>query len=125
MQRDGLRVKQKRRFRRTTDSNHKDPIAPNVLKRNFEPKSPNQSWAPDVTYVHTGEGWLYLAVMLDLFSRRVVGWAVSATNETVLALAALDRALNSRQPRPGLVHHSDRGSPYASAITDAHSLHAA
>ena len=114
MREDGLRARQKRRFRRTTDSNHKDPIAPNVLKRNFEPKAPNQSWATDVTYVHTGEGWLYLAVMLDLFSRRVVGWAVSVTNDRALALEALQRSIAARKPKPGLVHHSDRGSPYAS-----------
>jgi len=86
-----------------------------VLERDFEPKAPNQSWATDVTYIHTGEGWLYLAVMLDLFSRRVVGWAASATNDTVLALAALECAVSSRRPAPGLIHHSDRGSPYASA----------
>ena len=114
MREDGLRARQKRRFRRTTDSNHNDPIAPNILQRNFEPEAPNQSWATDVTYVHTGEGWLYLAVMLDLFSRRVVGWAASVTNDRALALEALQRALTARNPEPGLVHHSDRGSPYAS-----------
>jgi len=114
MREDGLRARQKRRFRRTTDSNHTDPIAPNILQRNFEPEAPNQSWATDVTYVHTGEGWLYLAVMLDLFSRRVVGWAASITNDRALALEALQRALTARKPEPGLVHHSDRGSPYAS-----------
>ena len=114
MREDGIVVRQKRRFRRTTDSNHTDPIAPNVLKRDFTPEAPNRSWVTDVTYVHTGEGWLYLAVMLDLFSRRVVGWAASITNDRVLALAALERALAARRPAPGLVHHSDRGSPYAS-----------
>ena len=114
MRQDGLRARQKKRFRRTTDSNHTDPIAENVLQRDFEPAAPNQSWVTDVTYVHTAEGWLYLAVMLDLFSRRVVGWAASATNDRALALAALARALTARRPQPGLVHHSDRGSPYAS-----------
>lgn len=114
MRENGLRARQKRRFRRTTDSNHADPIAPNVLQRDFEPEAPNQSWATDVTYVHTAEGWLYLAVMLDLFSRRVVGWAASATNDCALALAALHRSLSARRPQGGLVHHSDRGSPYAS-----------
>jgi putative transposase len=114
MQEDGLRARQKRRFRKTTDSNHTDPIAPNVLQRAFEPKAPNRAWATDVTYVHTMEGWLYLAVMLDLFSRRVVGWAVSITNDRSLALDALNCALVARHPLPGLVHHSDRGSPYAS-----------
>ena len=114
MRENGLRARQKRRFRRTTDSNHAVPIAPNVLQRDFEPEAPNQSWATDVTYVHTAEGWLYLAVMLDLFSRRVVGWAASATNDCALALAALHRSLSARSPQGGLVHHSDRGSPYAS-----------
>jgi transposase InsO family protein len=114
MREDGIRARQKRRFRRTTDSNHTDPIAPNVLQRDFTPEAPNQSWATDVTYIHTAEGWLYLAVMLDLFSRRVIGWAASITNDRALALEALDRALCARRPKPGLVHHSDRGSPYAS-----------
>ena len=110
----GIRARQKRRFRRATDSNHTDPIAPNVLQRDFEPEAPNQSWATDVTYIQTAEGWLYLAVMLDLFSRRVVGWAASITNDRALALEALECALTARHPKPGLVHHSDRGSPYAS-----------
>jgi transposase InsO family protein len=114
MREDGIRARQKRRFRRTTNSNHADPIAPNVLQRDFAAEAPNQSWATDVTYIHTAEGWLYLAVMLDLFSRRVIGWAASITNDRVLALEALDRALTARRPKPGLVHHSDRGSPYAS-----------
>ena len=116
MQKTCLRVKQKRRFWHTTNSKHKDPIAPNILKRDFTPKAPNQAWVTDVTYVHTGEGWLYLTVMLDLFSRRVVGWTASATNDTALALSALQRALAARKPAPGLVHHSDRGAPYASAV---------
>jgi transposase InsO family protein len=114
MREGGLRARQKRRFRRTTDSNHTDPIAPNVLQRDFEPLAPNQSWATDVTYIHTLEGWLYLAAILDLFSRRVVGWAMSSTNDRALALDALGRALSVRNPPGGLVHHSDRGSPYAS-----------
>jgi putative transposase len=108
-------ARQKRRFRRTTDSNHSNPVAPNVLAREFEPAAPNQTWAGDVTYVATGEGWSYLAVLLDLFSRRVIGWAMSTTNDTALALAALHRAVRARHTiPPGLVHHTDRGSPYAS-----------
>lgn len=111
----GLVARQKRRFRRTTDSNHSNPIAPNVLKRDFDPAAPNQAWAGDVTYIATGEGWSYLAVLLDLFSRRVVGWAMSTTNDTALALAALHAAVRTRRTVPtGLVHHTDRGSPYAS-----------
>lgn len=111
----GLVTRQKRRFRRTTDSNHSNPIAPNVLERDFEPAAPNQAWAGDVTYIATGEGWSYLAVLLDLFSRRVVGWAMSTTNDTALALAALQDAVCTRRTVPtGIVHHTDRGSPYAS-----------
>ncbi len=107
-------ARQKRRFRRTTDSRHAFPIAPNRLNRQFAPAKPDQVWAADVTYVATLEGWAYLAVILDLFSRRVVGWAVSATNDRALALEALLHALRGRRPRAGLLHHSDRGSPYAS-----------
>lgn len=115
MREKGIVARQKRRFRRTTDSKHASPIAPNLVQREFEPKGPNQLWAGDVTYIATAMGWVYLAVLLDLFSRRVVGWAMSATNDTELALAALYRAVRSRGAVPsGLVHHTDRGSPYAS-----------
>lgn len=114
MRETGLRGRSKRRFVRTTDSKHDDPIAPNVLERRFETKTPNEAWVGDVTYIATAQGWLYLAVLLDLFSRRVVGWATSDTNDTTLALAALDHALQSRHPLAGLIHHTDRGSPYAS-----------
>ena len=115
MRENGLVARQKRRFRRTTDSKHTNPIAPNVVARDFDPQLPNAVWAGDVTYIATDEGWLYLAVLLDLYSRRVVGWAMSATNDTALALAALHRAVRGRGGVPaGLVHHTDRGSPYAS-----------
>ena len=114
MRENGIRARQKRRFRRTTNSNHALAVAPNVLRRRFQPIAPNKAWVTDVTYIATGEGWSYLAVLLDLFSRRVVGWAMSDTNDRALALAALDRALRARHPARGLVHHSDRGSPYAS-----------
>jgi putative transposase len=110
----GLRGRSKRRFVRTTDSKHDNPIAPNVLERRFEATTPNEAWVGDVTYIATAQGWLFLAVLLDLFSRRVVCWATSDTNDRALALAALDHALQNRRPRPGLVHHTDRGSPYAS-----------
>lgn len=115
MRENGILGRRKRRFRRTTDSNHTNPIAPNILERQFAPEAANQVWVTDVTYVWTAEGWLYLAIMLDLFARRVVGWSASATNDTVLALDALGNALRTRRPEPGLIHHSDRGSPYASA----------
>jgi putative transposase len=115
MRQEGIVARKKRRFRKTTDSNHKHPIAPNVLARNFDVELPDTAWVTDVTYVWTHEGWLYLAAILDLFSRRVVGWAASANNDRALAISALDRATCSRAPAPGLLHHSDRGSVYASA----------
>jgi putative transposase len=114
MRKNGIKGRQKRRFRRTTDSKHTQPIAPNVLDRKFDPSRPNEAWAGDVTFVATGEGWLYLAILLDLFSRRVIGWALSDTNDRALALEALNQALRLRHPPRGLVHHTDRGSPYAS-----------
>ncbi len=115
MRKQGLVAKQKRRYRRTTDSKHAYPIAPNVLERDFRPEAPNEAWAGDVTYIHTAEGWAYLAVLLDLYSRRVVGWALSDANDTKLALDVLERAVSSRGVHRGLVQHTDRGSPYASA----------
>jgi putative transposase len=104
-----------RRFRKTTDSKHSFPIAPNVLERDFTAAGPNEAWVTDITFLWTTQGWLYLAVILDLFSRRVVGWATSRNVDRHLALAALDMALTHRRPTAGLVHHSDRGSTYASA----------
>lgn len=110
----GLQARIPRAFRRTTNSNHASPIAENVLARQFEAAAPNTAWVTDVTYIPTKEGWLYLAAILDLYSRKVVGWAMSEGLETQLCLAALDMALEARKPPPGLVHHSDRGSQYAS-----------
>ena len=115
MRETGLRGRRKRRFRRTTDSNHSNPVAPNLLDRRFDAKAPDEVWVTDVTCFWTDEGWLFLAARVDLFARRVVGWATSATNDTALALAALRHALRERDPSRGLIHHSDRGSPYASA----------
>jgi putative transposase len=115
MRREGIVGRKKRRFRHTTDSNHPDPIAPNTLNRTFTVPLPNTAWVTDVTYVWTREGWLYLAAILDLFSRRVVGWAASSNNDRALALDALARATSTRNPDAGLLHHSDRGSVYASA----------
>jgi putative transposase len=88
-----------------------------VLRRRFRPSAPNKAWVTDVTYIATGEGWSYLAVLLDLFSRRVVGWAMSDTNDRALALAALDHALRARRPARGPVHHSDRGAPTPATTT--------
>ena len=110
-----LEARRKRRTVRTTDSNHKNPVAPNVLERDFSPDQPNSTWATDITYVWTSEGWLYLAVVLDLFSRMVVGWSISERIDTQLVLGALEMALEGREPPRGLIHHSDRGSQYASA----------
>jgi putative transposase len=101
----------------TTDSHHGDPIAPNLLARQFDVHgiAVNQVWVADITYIPTGEGWLYLATVLDLGSRRCVGWAMRDTLEVELALSALRMAWDARQPGPGLLHHSDRGSQYAAA----------
>ena len=109
-----LAARMRRRFRTTTDSKHDFPIAPNVLERDFTASAPDRAWVTDITFLWTAQGWLYLAVILDLFSRRVVGWATSQNVDRHLALAALDTALARRRPVAGLVHHSDRGSTYAS-----------
>ena len=115
MRENGLVAKRRRRFRTTTDSKHGLPVAPNLLERRFETDAPNKVWVTDITYVWTREGWLYLAAIVDLYSRAVVGWAMSESLSREIALRALDMALRSRRPQPGLVHHSDRGSQYASA----------
>jgi putative transposase len=114
MQEDGLVAITRRRFRKTTDSKHDFPIAPNLLGRDFTAVKPNASWVTDITFIWTLQGWLYLAVIIDLFSRRVVGWATSRNVDRHLALAALDMAVRQRRPGNDLVHHSDRGSTYAS-----------
>ena len=114
MRAQGLRARVVKRYRCTTMSEHDQPIAPNLLARNFTPASRNQSWASDTTELVTGSGKLYLAAVLDLYSRFVVGWAVSAVNDRHLVIKALDMALRRRCPGAGLLHHSDQGSPYAS-----------
>ncbi len=116
MRAEGIRAKQRRRFRVTTDSRHAEPVAPNVLERQFAVDAITEAdrvWAGDITYVTTREGWLYLAVVLDLASRRVIGWAMRHTLERALTLDALTMALGQRRPGPGVLHHSDRGSQYA------------
>ena len=110
----GLEGRRKRRFRATTDSRHRFPVAPNVLMRDFDVEAPNTAWVTDITYVATLEGWLYLAVILDLFSRRVVGYALSERIDRALVLEALREALVRRPGARDLIHHSDRGSQYAS-----------
>ena len=111
MRQHDLQSRQRRRFRVvTTDSKHAHPVAPNVLARDFAATAPNQKWLADLTYVPTDEGWLYLALILDLFSRKFVGWAMSEAMPQELTLAALQMALGWRDPPAGLMHHSDRGS---------------
>ena len=112
----GVKGKQRKRFRRTTDSKHEHPIAENVLNRRFLPheiSAPNVVWTGDITYIWTMEGWLYLSVILDLFSRRVIGWSMRHTMEAELALDALQMALDQRRPTSGVLHHTDRGVQYA------------
>jgi transposase InsO family protein len=114
MRDNDIRAKSARKFRCTTDSNHPLPVAANVLDRQFDPSGPNESWVADITYVPTREGWLYLAVVEDLYSRKVVGWSMAATMESRLVVDALEMAVSRRLPDEGLVAHSDRGSQYAS-----------
>lgn len=114
MREQGIRAKAPRRFVRTTDSNHRLPVADNILDRNFEPDGPNEKWCADITYIPTREGWLYLAVVEDLFSRMIVGWSMDETMESRLVVDALAMAVARRRPDAGLLAHSDRGSQYAS-----------
>lgn len=115
MREAGLVSKTQRRFRPTlTDSNHHQPVAPNRLNRQFNADGPNQKWVADISYVPTAAGWLYLAIVLDLYSRRIVGWAMSDSLHRQIAIDALQMAIATRRPEPGLLHHSDRGCQYAS-----------
>ena len=114
MREEGLEGQRKRRFRVTTDSRHSYPIAPNALHRDFAASAPNKVWVTDITYIWTREGWIYLAAILDLFSRRVVGWSADSYIDRTLAIDALGMALRTRCPEAGLIHHSDRGIQYAS-----------
>ena len=115
MREEGLRGRPTRRFRgNTTDSRHDQPVAPNLLARNFTTEAPNIAWVGDITYLWTASGWCYLAVLLDLFSRKVVGWALDTHMRDDLCLDALHQAVTLRNPPPGLLHHTDRGSQYAS-----------
>lgn len=129
MRKRGIRAKTRRRFRRTTDSRHPHPVAPNTLDRQFsvdQIAAPDRVWVGDITYLATREGWLYLAVVLDLASRRVIGWAMRHTLEGALTRDALMMALLGRQPGPGVLHHTDRGSQYAAgdyrALLTAHGM---
>lgn len=119
MRDNGIHARHKRRFKVTTDSKHGLPVAPNVLDRNFTPSAPNKVWAGDITYIWTTEGWLYLAVVLDLFNREVVGWSIKPRMTADIVIDALKMAWFRRRPAPGVIHHSDRGSQYASGAFQA------
>jgi putative transposase len=121
-----LKAKQTRRYRSTTKRNKADRAAPNILQRDFSAEAPNKKWVADITYIATQEGWLYLATILDLFSRRVVGWAMSPRMTNDLTLSALDMATRRCRPGRGLIHHSDQGSQYTDskyqAVLAAHGI---
>lgn len=116
MRENGIRARHKRRYKATTDSKHALPIAPNRLDRNFSPAAPNQAWSADITYIWTDEGWLYLAAVLDLFNREIVGWSIKPRMTADIVTDALTMAWFRRKPAAGLIHHSDRGSQYASHV---------
>jgi putative transposase len=111
---NGIKIIRTQKYKATTDSNHTFNIAPNLLDQDFSATGPNQKWAGDISYIWTSEGWLYLAVILDLYSRRVIGWAVSNRMKRDLAIRALDMAVALRQPPKDCIHHTDRGSQYCS-----------
>ena len=110
----GIKARGKRKYVVTTDSKHNLPIAPNLLNRDFQPAQPNAVWTSDITYIQTDEGWLYLAAVIDLYSRQVVGWSMQPHMQTSLVTDALRMAWFRRRPEPGLIFHSDRGSQYCS-----------
>jgi len=114
MKKAGIHSSRKAGFKVTTNSNHKLPIAPNLLNRNFHAAIPNAAWVSDITYIRTGQGWLYLAIIMDLCTRKVIGYALSTRINTRLVLDALAMALRRQRPTPGLIFHSDRGIQYAS-----------
>lgn len=114
MREQGLKARQKRKFKNTTDSNHDLPIKRNILNRQFKVSQPNKVWVSDITYIYTKEGWLYLAIIIDLYGRKVVGWSMNERITKELVLEALEMAINRRKPARGLIFHSDRGSQYAS-----------
>ena len=114
MRKAGIRSRTKKKFKATTNSKHNFPVAPNLLNRKFKSTAPDHTWVGDITYVHTNEGWLYLAVLLDLFNREVIGWSTSSRLTRQLAIDALQMAFGRRNPGKNLMHHSDQGSQYAS-----------
>ena len=119
MREHGIRARHKRRFKATTDSRHSMPVADNLLARQFTPEAPNRVWTGDITYIQTAEGWLYLAVVLDLFNREIVGWSLKPRMTADIVTDALSMAWFRRKPAPGVIFHSDRGSQYASQAMTA------
>jgi len=115
MREAGLKAKGRRKYKATTDSNHALPVAPNLLDRDFATERPDMAWVSDITYLWTRQGWMYLAIIVDLYSRKVVGWSLAERMTAALVCNALDAAVRLRRPEPGLIFHSDRGSQYASA----------
>ena len=109
----GISVKKRRRYKTTTRSNHRYPVSPNLIQRCFQTARPNLVWVSDITYIKTMEGWLYLAVVMDLYSRKVVGWSLARNMAVEMVKEALLMAIGRRKPDPGLIHHSDRGIQYA------------
>lgn len=120
MRAEHICARRKTKQRKTTDSNHSFPVAPNLLQGVFEAQQPNEKWLVDITYIWTAEGWLYLAAVLDLFSRKIVGWAMEETLATCLVEKAFLMAIQSRKPPAGLLHHSDQGSQYAGETYQLH-----
>ena len=116
MQEADISVKQRKKYKVTTDSNHQQPIYDNLIERQFSVAEPDQVYVADITYIWTQEGWLYLAVVIDLFSRKIVGWSMSSRMKSQLVCDALEMAIWQRRPPSGLIHHSDRGSQYASKV---------
>lgn len=114
MKKEGLAAWRKKSFKRTTNSNHNHPVAPNLLNRDFNTSRPNQAWVSDITYIPTLQGWLYLATIIDLYSRKVVGWAMSERLGKEIVISAIKMAIKNRRPSTGLIVHSDRGVQYAS-----------
>lgn len=114
MKANGIRSKRKGKFKATTNSNHKLPVAPNLLDQNFTTQAPDQTWVADITFIPTHEGWLYLATVMDVYTRMIVGWAMDARMTKDLVIDALRMAYWQRKPKAGLTHHSDRGSQYCS-----------
>ncbi len=114
MKDNGIRAKTKRKFKHTTDSNHSNPVFENILNRQFDVKEKDKVWVSDITYIHTEEGWLYLCVVIDLFSRKVVGWSMGGRISADLVIKAFNMAWNNRNPKTNIIFHSDRGSQYTS-----------